>query len=399
MMNVRVKVRLWAVNVCRAILAGVLLVSGFVKLADPMGMVYKLQAYAAHWSVSVDDLWLKMLSVVIGALELQMGVYLLLGIRRRTSAWVTLLMMLAFLLLSIYLYIDGGIADCGCFGAMLELSPGETLIKNVCFTLMAIYIVTYPRRMRRLVTERNQGVATVYTVAYSFVLSLYSLHYLPLVTFTDYRVGENWAAQYHEGAQPARDGIVNLAMYNAEGEDVTTKVLSDSSACFMLTLPNVLLADDSSADRINDLYDYAHDNECSFVALVGDVSAYADWQDRTGASYEALSVDADVLKAMVRSTPGLLLLHQGVILGKWGTNNLPTTAEVKKVIARHKSGEMLDSNESMVWLRLVLFLAVPLLLLISIDGAWVGHKFRGHRKRMRQLLQLKEQDKQEETKD
>ena len=399
MMNARVKVRLWTVNVCRAVLAGVLLVSGFVKLADPMGMVYKLQAYATHWSFTVDDLWLKMLSVVIGALELQIGVYLLLGIRRRTSAWVTLFMMLAFLLLSIYLYIDGGIADCGCFGAALELSPGATLLKNVGLTLMAVYIVMYPRRMRRLVTERNQGVATVCTIAYSFVIALYSLHYLPFVTFTDYRVGENWAAQYEEGAQPARDGIVNLAMYDAEGEDVTASVLNDSVTCFMLTLPEVKRADDSSADRINDLYDYAHDREWGFVALVGDASAYADWQDRTGASYEALSVDADVLKAMVRSTPGLLLMHQGVLLGKWGTNNLPTATEVEKVMALHASGEVVESSESMVWLRLVLLLAVPLLLLISIDGAWVGQKFREHRKKMRQLLQLKEQEKQEEIKD
>ncbi len=387
MMTFRTKVRLWLVNACRFFLSGVLLVSGFVKLADPMGMVYKLEAYSAHWSVEVGDLWLKLASVVIGVIELQIGIYLLLGIRRRTSAWVALLMMLSFLLLSIYLYVDGGIADCGCFGAALDFSPRETLIKNVVLTLISLYLVMYPRRMRRLITERNQGFATVYVFAYGCALSLYSLHYLPLVTFTDYRVGENWGEQYHTGELPARDGILNLAMFNADGDDVASELLSDTSSVFLLTLPEVKRVDDSSADRINDLFDYAHDNDFRFVALVGDLNNYVDWQDRTGASYEALSVEEDVLKSMVRSAPGLLLLRDGVLIEKWGTNNLPTTMEVDVLIAAHLKGGEIDSSESFMWLRLILFLVVPLLLLIALDGVWVGQKFREHRKRMRQLLQ------------
>lgn len=397
MMNFRTRARLWLVNVCRFLLSGVLLVSGFVKLADPMGMVYKLQAYATHWALDVDDLWLKMTAVIIGIIELQIGVYLLLGIRRRTSAWVTLLLMLSFLLLSIYLYIEGGIADCGCFGAALDLSPGATLVKNVSLTLISLYVVMYPQRMRRLVTERNQGVATLYVFAYGCVLSLYSLHYLPFVTFTDYRVGENWKEQYHTSEPPAREGILNLAMFNADGDDVASEVLSDTSSVFLLTLPRVKNIDDSSADRINDLYDYAHDNEFRFVALVGDLNDYEDWQDRTGASYEVLSVEEDVLKAMVRSAPGLLMLNNGVLIEKWGTNNLPTIMEVEALLAKRVKGETVDSSESFVWLRLMVLLVVPLLLLISLDGVWVGQKFRLHRKRMRRLLQKESEENNDKS--
>ena len=386
-MSVRMKVRLWAVNVCRFILSVVMLISGFVKLADPMGMIYKLQAYLTHWSLAVDDLWLKVASVALGTLELQLGVYLLLGIRRRTTVWLTLIMMLGFLALSVYLYLDGGIADCGCFGAATELSPSATLVKNIFLVGVALYVTLYPRRMRRLVTERNQGVATIYVFTYSIVLSLYSLHYLPLVTFTDYRVGENWAEQYEAGESPARDGVVNLAIYDNNGADVTGGYINDSTTVFFVTLPNAIKADDSSTDRINDLYDFATDHRYQFIGLVGDIAGYSDWCDRTGASYDAYSIDEDVLKAMVRSNPGMLLLHNGVLLGKWGINDLPQTDEVVELIERNSNEVRSDFSERMSWMRLLMLLGVPLLLLIALDGIWIGSKYRGHKIRMRKLLQ------------
>lgn len=388
-MSVRMKVRLWAVNVCRFILSVVMLISGFVKLADPMGMVYKLQAYLTHWSLAIDDLWLKVASVALGTLELQLGVYLLLGIRRRTTVWLTLIMMLGFLALSVYLYLDGGIADCGCFGAATELSPSATLVKNIFLVGVALYVTLYPRRMRRLVTERNQGVATIYVFTYSIVLSLYSLHYLPLVTFTDYRVGENWVKQYEAGELPARDGVVNLAIYDNNGTDVTGGYINDSTTVFFVTLPNPIKADDSSTDRINDLYDFATDHRYQFIGLVGDVAGYSDWCDRTGASYDAYCIDEDVLKAMVRSNPGMLLLHNGVLLGKWGINDLPQTDEVVELIERNSNDVRSDFSESMSWMRLLMLLGAPLLLLIALDGIWIGSKYRGHKIRMRKLLQHK----------
>ena len=389
-MKARLKVRLWIVNIFRGILALTLLSSGLVKLLDPMGMVYKLQAYAEHWAFSIDELWLKVAAVALGIVELQLGAYLLLGIRRRTSAWVALLMMLAFLAISVYLYFDGGISDCGCFGDAVEFSLGETLLKNVLLSAMALYLVCFPNRMRRLVTERNQGMATIYVFCYGLVLSLYSLHYLPFVTFTDYREGENWATQYNEGATPAREDIINLAVYNKRGEDVTAEILNDSSRTFILTLYDAFKADDSSADRINDLYDFAIDHGYRFVALTGEAASYVNWQDRTGASYECLYADADVIKAMVRSNPGLLMLHNGTLVGKWGTNNLPNVEEMNPTELEVTEGEY------MAWTRILLFLIIPMLLLMIFDGVWIGQKYRVHRRKMRELLKGTAEDTQNE---
>ena len=201
-----------------------------------------------------------------------------------------------------------------------------------------------------------------------------------MVTFTDYRKGESWATQYNVGTAPAREGVINLAVYNKGGEDVTAELLSDTSRTFILTLHDALKADDSSADRINDLYDFAIDHGYRFVALTGEAVNYANWQDRTGASYDCLYADADVIKAMVRSNPGLLLLHNGTLEGKWGTNNLPNVEEMNPATMEF------PENEYMVWTRILLLLIVPMLLLMVLDGVWIGRKYRGHRLRMRELL-------------
>jgi triosephosphate isomerase len=390
MMNYRLKVRLCLVNVFRVIVALTMIASGLLKLLDPLGMVYKLQSYTHYLDINVDALWMKVIAVALGVVELQLGVYLLLGIRRRTSAWITFLLVLVFLNITGYFYFNGEVNDCGCFGAAFELSQGETVVKNLIFVIMLAYMVRFPHKMRRLVTERNQVVATVYVFCYGIVLALYSLHYLPLVTFTDYRVGEDWGRQYQYGDMPARDGILNLGFYTSDGDDVTSSVLNDSTTTILVTLPDAKSADDSSADRINDIYDWAIDHECCIFALVGSDTDYQDWKDRTGASYASLSVDPDVIKNMVRSSPGMLLIDKGVLKGKWGTNNLPTKVDVASLV----SGETPPNySENMTWVRILLLLIAPLLLLVILDGLWLGRKYHGHRIRMVEILKKREEEK------
>jgi hypothetical protein len=42
--------------------------------------------------------------------------------------------------------------------------------------------------------------------------------------------------------------------------------------------------------------------------------------------------DATVLKAMVRSSPGIMLLNNGTVLGKWHYNDTPNPSIVRKLI-------------------------------------------------------------------
>ena len=110
-------------------LAVVFLFSGFVKAADPAGMAIKLNAYLRYWGVSLPDesLWLLGGAVLIATWEFVLGVYLLLGIRRRFTVRCTLVFMLVMTLITAWIYAYNPVPDCGCFGEALKLSHGATL--------------------------------------------------------------------------------------------------------------------------------------------------------------------------------------------------------------------------------------------------------------------------------
>ena len=49
--------------------------------------------------------------------------------------------------------------------------------------------------------------------------------------------------------------------------------------------------------------------------------------DETGAPYEFFNCDEITLKTMIRSNPGLLVIKDGTILGKWHFNDIPSPEE------------------------------------------------------------------------
>ena len=56
--------------------------------------------------------------------------------------------------------------------------------------------------------------------------------------------------------------------------------------------------------------------------------AIALWKEMTGAEYTFCHADAVVLKTMIRSNPGLMLLRDGKVVGKWPSTALPRPDEI-----------------------------------------------------------------------
>ena len=75
--------------------------------------------------------------------------------------------------------------------------------------------------------------------------------------------------------------------------------------------------------EIDAIYENAMDKGWRFYCLTSSgEKGIENWRDITGARYDFLSADATVLKTMIRSNPGLILLKDGTILGKWSHNRL-----------------------------------------------------------------------------
>ena len=379
---------LCVVSACRLLLAATFIFSGIVKGIDPMGMSYKLNAYFDHWGVpfSQDSLMLKGMVLLLSAVEFIIGIYMLLGIRRRFTSTAALSFMLFMTALTTYIYIYDPVTDCGCFGEALSLTNGQTLAKNILLLLAAAVCFRWRRYLLRLISERNQWITSLYSWIYIFLLGLYSLHYLPKVDFTSFKEGTDLRKAYFTPDDTTSPELLAFDCFNGE-EPATDKILRGKGLTLLLTISDIGTADDGCNDRINDIYDACQDSGYDFYALVNANASASDisrWIDRTGASYPILTAETDILRSMVRSNPGLILLSDGIIQKKWSNNNLPVI---------DNDGTWKPTTDTWLaelsYLKLILWFILPLFVTIFLDRIWVGHKFLKyfiHTKHLKQTI-------------
>ncbi len=343
-----------------------------------MGMVHKLHAYAVALNLPYSDsgLVLEFFAVAFGLVEFALGIYLFLGARRKLTNAAVLILTAFFTALTLWIYIKNPVADCGCFGDAVTLTHAQTLGKNIVLLAAAVVVSVLSRYTFNVVSSRNAWIVSIYSWVYGLVLALYSLHYLPVLEFTPYERGANLrAAVTGEGDPKAAEKLANFYLADQRtGDDRTLDVLADTGYTFLLVAPNTQTADDGCCDRINDLYDYCRDRGYRmYMATASTGDALASWIDRTGAAYPILLAEDTELSAMVRSNPGLLLLHNGKLVQKWSNNDLPEI-EGNGVSACRLAAD----TPTHPLTALLLWFAVPVAIIILLDALWVGHKFYKH---------------------
>lgn len=180
-------------NVCRFLLGGTFIFSGFVKAVDPYGTFYKLQDYLTAFGIIgwFPSALLFFVGILLAAVEFCVGVYMFLGIRKTVSAWLALLLMLFMTPLTLYLAIADPVSDCGCFGDAVVLTNWQTFGKNVVLLLAAVSVFRWHREVVRFISRKTEWVFSMYTIVFVFALGVYCQHNLPVIDFRPYRIGVN----------------------------------------------------------------------------------------------------------------------------------------------------------------------------------------------------------------
>ena len=159
---------------------------------------------------------------------------------------------------------------------------------------------------------------------------------------------------------------------NKTGEDITQEVLNDTGYTFLLISPTLAYADDSNFGRIDQIYEFAQDYGYRFICLTASTKiCRKPWTDITGAEYPFYTTDATTLKTMIRSNPGLMLLHHGTIIQKWSHNKLPSVDEFnEQPLEKTSIGKMPSGHIVFKIMRMLLWFILPLFLLILADRLW-----------------------------
>ncbi len=402
------------VNVSRLLLAVVLIISGFVKAVDPMGFSYKLHDYTAAFGLdSIGDGWLLFASILLSASEFIVGVFLLTGVYRRLITLVTFVFFLFFTPFTFVLAIWNPVQDCGCFGDAIKLSNWATFVKNLLLFVMATLAWVNRRMYVRRISNRNRWMVALFAICYIAALEMFAVLHLPIIDFRPFAIGSDLrvatedspsvtktiykfekdgeVAEFDDDSYPdstwnylssrlevVEEGkvarIPDFAFTDiATGEDYGEAILADTNYVCILVINRIDVADESRVDKINDLYDYCRLNGFSFYAATSSDEAEIDlWRKRTGAEYPFVWADDIMLKTMVRSNPGVLLVKDAVVAAKWNAIDVPDMELLmqspafipQKIhgIYRYVRG----------WRMCTLLFVVPLLFIMIIDVATSG---------------------------
>ena len=369
------------VNICRIVLAVTFILSGFVKAVDPLGTQYKIQDYLVAMGMGelLPDFATLGASVLLSALEFCLGIFMLFAIRRRLTSRLMLLMMVVMTPLTLWLALTDPIKDCGCFGDAVVLTNWQTFWKNVVLLVCAVVVVKWPTEMFRFVSKSNQWIVINYTALFIVAIAAWSLYDLPQFDFRPYHIGtdlrQGWQRTMEGEDLPYADFFMDRT---DTGEDITEEVLNDRGYVFLLVSPHLEQADDSRFDLINEIYEYSREHGYPFYCLTASVEEGMNrWRDMTGAEYPFCQTDEITLKTVIRSNPGLVLLKDGTVIGKWSHNNLPQIAadQAATTLDKLEIGQMDDDAAATKILRLLLLFVLPLALLTLADRLWMWTKW------------------------
>ncbi|MBR2300522.1 MAG: DoxX family protein [Bacteroidaceae bacterium] len=397
-------------NLSRIALAVVLIISGFVKAVDPMGLCYKLEEYLAAFGVeSITPGWLMLVAILLCAAEFITGVLLLMGVYRRLVVTVTFLFFLFFTPLTLVLALWNPVRDCGCFGDAIQLSNWATFAKNVVLLILATIVVAKRRLFVGRISLHSRWMVLLFAVSYVAILQGFALLHLPVIDFRPFAIGTNLreavvdvpsekrvlykferegvVREFDEESYPdstwnylgSREEILKEGVPakildfsfidDYTGDEYADIILSDTGYVCLLIVEDTETADESRVDKINDIYDLCCEHGAAFyAATASQEDNVLRWRKRTGAEYPILWADPIMLKTIVRANPGLLLIKDGVVLEKWNATDIP---EIEKISVEttfsslKTDGYIKTTRQWHFWL---LLFVCPLMLIAAIDA-------------------------------
>ncbi|NLF42129.1 MAG: hypothetical protein GX587_05485 [Bacteroidales bacterium] len=229
-----------------------------------------------------------------------------------------------------------------------------------------------------MLSIKKDWILAAALLAFSILLSVYCLRYLPLIDFLPWKVGnkiselvtptpeiadiylvyknketgetkeypaENYpwndsiwvskwefVAQRKDVKQEYKDApIKSFSICDEYGDDYTEAIVNNPDYQFILVAYDLNKTHTKAFVKINEFVSEAEAAGYSFIVLTSAPSATIDaFRHEHQTAYPFYQTDEIELKSMIRSNPGLLLLKDGVVLAKWPHRSIPLFSKVKE---------------------------------------------------------------------
>lgn len=375
-------------HLIRILVGALFIFSGLVKLNDPMGLSFKLHDYFAPDVLNME--WLNpftlQLALFVIILEVLLGVALLLGYQKKGTLLLLSGMIVFFTFLTFYSAYFNKVTDCGCFGDAIPLTPWQSFYKDVILSLAILILWLGQRHIQRLSQKRwVEGTLLLCLVACS-LLANSVLQHLPFKDFRPYAVGksikEGMMSAEERGLDPTEYGTIYTLKNDQTGElqvvdskayiedewwkrsewviqdELTEQKLikkgyeppihdfefmiddEDRTEAY-LSAPSVLFIvsrklETANADALGAIGELALECAANGIQVIaGSASSeetIAEYRSNHQWGFPVAMMDETTLKTVVRSNPGVLLLREGKVVGKWAHVDLPDVDELLNLL-------------------------------------------------------------------
>ena len=345
----------------RLLLALLFIFSGGAKSIDCVGTSLYVVSHLEALHLGALSTISELLAVLLGGVELALGLLLLLNIMPRVTRFAAMAMLALFTLVTLLNLTLLPLEDCGCFGDVVTLSTEATFLKNLVLFPLSVVVWLAARKEHRPKVCEALAVGVIFVGA--LAVNLYTLRHLPLVDLLPYSVGTNLreavnserkavdssmrtelifrgvedGAEYrfaadcvecwmddsleYVGVESVKDDSLDLqyddfALFDQQGEDCALELLSEDGLRLCLTLASSDMLEkfgglDYVVAQIQRLYPHSEVVVLSAVAMEDSSSEVAIY-----------GVDRSTLRTMIRADIGVVLIRDGIVEAKFNIRDL-----------------------------------------------------------------------------
>lgn len=337
--------------------------------------------------------WLKdyslYLSVFFCALEVLLGLAMIIGWNIRWTIGITAALIVFFTFLTGYSAYFNKVTDCGCFGDFIKLKPWHSFYKDlVLLGLVGVMIAGMKHNVpwfSKPFGIKLMGVLTILTLWFG----VYCYRYLPVWDFLPYKVGNNilkimtevppgqrtsdsieiswvlykpnanggidsitcstseFSKKMEEGFQyddqksqrrklviegyksPIHDFAIND---DATGVDMKDTFLQTNQFQLAYVIPYLESANLSDIHELQEILNWAHKAGVRVYGLSAVSQGPAiEFVKKHDLPMKMYSADQKMLITMARYNPTLYFFKGSVVLGKWSGVDLPSTERLEKL--------------------------------------------------------------------
>lgn len=334
-------------------------------------------------------------AIIMIILEIVLGFSLILGTFKKMTLFLYLGIILFFTVLTGFTFLTGyvpqdatffefgkwtafesnnmRVTDCGCFGDFVKLKPYESFIKDVVLTLMILLIIPLSRKFDFLFSNKLSygllGLFSILTIWFTFK----NVNNLPYADFRPYKVGTNMVdctnpdlvdqgetiikfvvekdgatetilseefGKYTKDGWKYKDRLDPIVVKEAEdvpckdfivandnGDEFQEEVINQTGTSIWINSYDVKKGNKEGFVRINELIKQVDAAKWGLTSSdIKDANKYTD------SVYDFYNLDPKAIKTMNRANPGLTVLKDGVIVGKYHHNHLPSIEKLKELL-------------------------------------------------------------------